>query len=112
VADLSEQGRRELAYQHRGEVVEGSGVAVQPRQLYPTSDAYEAACAALEKHRVRADAAETKVRAIRALHVPFTKAGEQWCEACSPKAGESGLRRYILTGWPCDTIKAIEEATT
>ncbi|OMF38801.1 hypothetical protein BK133_00945 [Paenibacillus sp. FSL H8-0548] len=34
-------------------------------QLYPTPDAYDAACAALEKHRQRADAAEKERDELR-----------------------------------------------
>lgn len=37
------------------------------RQPYPTADAYERACAALEKHRARADAANAKLGEIEAL---------------------------------------------
>lgn len=111
VSDLTEQERRDLAYQHRGEVVEGSGVAVEPRQLYPTSDAYEAACAALEKHRARADAAEAElgrhrraVAEVRTLHVRRLyklNGGDDWlsreCAACQYE-------------YPCPTLLAIDEA--
>jgi hypothetical protein len=37
------------------------------QQPYPTADAYEAACRALEKHRQRADVAEAEVKRLRAL---------------------------------------------
>lgn len=36
-----------------------AALTIADRQPYPTVDAYEAACRALEKHRARADAAET-----------------------------------------------------
>jgi hypothetical protein len=49
------------------------------------------------------------VAEVRERHSPFTKAGDQWCEACSPMS-RGGLMRYVLTPYPCDTIKAIEEA--
>ena len=35
------------------------------RQPYPTADAYEAACRALEKHRARADTAEAEIEALK-----------------------------------------------
>jgi hypothetical protein len=48
VPDLTEQEAGDLAYQHRGEVVEGSGVAVEPRRLDATTPA------ALDIDRIRA----------------------------------------------------------
>jgi hypothetical protein len=48
MGDLTEQELRDLAYRHRGEVVEGSGVAVEPRRLDATTPA------ALDIDRIRA----------------------------------------------------------
>ncbi len=49
------------------------------RQPYPTAAAYEATCAALEKHRERANEVEAKLTAIAAL--PLDATGPD--EACA-----------------------------
>jgi uncharacterized coiled-coil DUF342 family protein len=47
-----------IAAQYEAMRVERDLAVAHDRQPYPTADAYEAACAALHKHRARADAAE------------------------------------------------------
>jgi hypothetical protein len=41
---------------------------------------------------------------VRAMHAPFVKAAEHWCQGCS---AEDGQRYHWLEPWPCATIKAI-----
>lgn len=65
------------------------------RHYAPTQDAYDRACAALEKHRKRADDAERIVEELRRLHHgPRTERHGSGCIQCG-----------IL--WPCPSAKAV-----
>lgn len=44
--------------------------STDPHHCVPTQWAYDQACAALDKHRERADKATAQVEAVRALHAP------------------------------------------
>ncbi|MEV4287387.1 hypothetical protein AB0K40_17925 [Nonomuraea bangladeshensis] len=62
------------------------------RQPYPTQWAYDQACAALEQHRQRADAAEAEVARLRALldgqEVTDDEEDEPGCETVTAHLGE------------------------
>lgn len=45
---------------------------------YPTPEAYEAACAALEKHRTRADTAEDRLHALQIVANAETRRADRW----------------------------------
>jgi hypothetical protein len=107
------------------------------RPYYPTQDAYDSACRALEKHRARADEAEAdrdrarevavaleqEVARVRALHAKrdVFEVGPDgilgaWrssgCEACSDPDLiadlEDGELTEELVPWPCATIRAMD----
>ncbi|MEV4174008.1 hypothetical protein [Nonomuraea sp. NPDC049709] len=70
------------------------------RQPYPTQWAYDQACAALETHRARADAAEAINDRIAQLHGgPRTERHGSGCVQCG-----------IL--WPCPTKRALDGEDT
>lgn len=76
--------------------------AARVRGGYPTAEAYEKACEALEKHRKRADVAEAQVLSVRAIHAPTSSEVEvngiaepDYCAGC----GEY---------YPCETIVTLD----
>lgn len=73
------------------------------RPYYPTQDAYDATCRALEKHRKRADQAEASIARVHDVHYSITREGKQWCNACSSITGHHYMPH------PCPTIRALNE---
>lgn len=94
-----DQVRAELA-----KAIEERDLAIaHDRQPYPTADAYERACAALERHRERADKAEAALARVRRVHFQYRTA---WTDAFDTCAGCN--RGMDLVPWPCPTIQALD----
>ncbi|MCC5574526.1 hypothetical protein IMZ11_02585 [Microtetraspora sp. AC03309] len=57
---------------------------------------------------VRAEQDTAANARVRAKHVPFQRGDDAFCDECSV-SHESGVRRYVLVPFPCDTIAALDQ---
>jgi hypothetical protein len=100
-------GMAELASQLHQAQRERDLAIAHDRQPYPTADAYERACLALEVHRDRAHRLAATVERVRAIHsprqVPTAPDGYMVCDTCDQGPPP---KRHVR--WPCKTASALD----
>lgn len=66
------------------------------------------------KWRGRAEQAEARIAAVRALHQPAQHLALTICNECSTErsTGPGRFERHVVMPWPCPTIAAIDNSPT